>query len=113
MDLFTKLWNEFTKPSLTTERELFFKWLRKKSSYYSYRPYVLEPDLMEQVFYEFFCDDNLFPPANLTVSIFKSFIVFFEKVNTRKFKIEGNIRGRFKRSEDEVEGLDSLWEIAL
>ena len=90
------IWNLFTNSS-HEDQQLFFKWLYKKHSHSTLKPYVLDPNLLDTVFTDFFCSTDKLAPNKLSKAAFKCFTVFFEYVNTESKAIIGNIRGRFRR----------------
>ena len=112
LDNLSHLWNLFTNSS-HEDQQLFFKWLCKKQSHNSLKPYVLDPDLLDTAFTDFICNIEKLPPNQFTKAAFKCFTVFFEYLNTESKNIIGTVRGRFKRMSENIQGIDALWEIAL
>jgi len=82
------LWAIFVKDPLhPRDSDIFYSWLSKKYIKVSQRPYLLRPQVMEEVFEQFLCNVEKFDYFNIGLSALDCFVKFFKQINEEDNRI--------------------------
>ena len=106
------MWNLFIKMSAAFS-PYFYNWLKAVYPRNSMYDYVLLPEVIHDVFKQFFCDVKFFDPRQVEATGFKCFVLFFEDVNRQLGNTKRKFKDKIKRMSENMLGYEQFWLIAL